>query len=414
MTLAVAMSHSVFDSELVGACVRRAKAMGGLTPKVPDAFANYETFTKCVPIMDRSGYRQLAASVFSGVRLERFVIGASSGTSGKPSLVLSRSGVRKGQGGQSDTDLVERLKHAGVFQPGDVVANLFAVEQFSVLHHGACRLLEGCGVDIVPIGRLESGRRAEAQLALLAELKVNVLFGTPSSIVQIANAISVSSLKIPICRVAFTGENLGNAKRRWVGSVLGDSVQFFGLYGLSECGFVALSREAAETYVVREGAYFVEIDDASGLLVTSLDSRTPVPIVRYATGDSAVLERQGNECILRQIVRTGVEFNYMGNIVSYDAIKNVAAEVIGHRDFAIQVQLTTDDEGTDVLGVRILQSGDLDVPTDRIGAAIREVPELREGEEKGVGRIVVSLEPWQSAAVSARQKEALVIDNRFR
>lgn len=412
MHKSMTLAHTRFDRAQITACVEKATELGALPETTPTVFDNYQEYATAIPVLDREQYRTLAARVVNETRKERFYIGATSGSSGSPRLVLSRSGLRRGEGGPNDVDLVKRLRQAGCFVSGDVVANLFAVEQFSILHHGACRLLEALDVDIVPPGRLESGRLGESQLALLCDLQVNVLFGTPSSIIQVARAAQSSSRRVAFDRIVFTGEALGPTKRKWLKSIFGEYTRVFGLYGLSECGFIGISRESEENYLIRDTSYFVENTVEHGIVVTSLDTRAPIPILRYRTGDVGTLDATEADYILGSVTRAGTDFNYMGNLVSYEAIKNVANRVIGTSDFSMQLHLSTDAHGADALTVCILEETETREIEEALTNALLQMPEIREGYEKTAGRVKVIREPWAAAKITARQKEALVIDER--
>lgn len=374
---------------------------------------SYEEFRRTIPIMRREEYAALAESVFDKPRLDQFYIGASSGSTGGRKLVLRRSAVSKGEHGIAERELASRLRHLGVFRGGDVVVNLFAVQNFSILHHGACTLLEAFGCDIVPPGDFHRGAQGADQLRLLARLKVNVLFGTPSSLIQVANLCRSSDIYLQLERIVFAGEALGTVKRKRLASIFGAQVRFWGLYGLSECGFVGISGNRSETYTIIDSAFFLERDRLGEILITSLDERAPVPIVRYATGDTGILVRNNGVCFLSAIQRLGIDFNYMGNLVSYDVIKQVVARAIHHPDFSLQIELSTKSKGVDQLTAHIFsdRKGD-SLKCDQIRVAICNIAELAEGEKKGAGHIVVTVHPFAALAVTANQKEALVIDHR--
>lgn len=405
--------HSTFDLAALRRAVERAEDMAGVGARGPARFSDYASFAREVPIMGRADFAALSESVFRRPRAERFHVGTSSSTSGSPKLILSRANVKPGERSAADVDLIVSLRRGGVFHPEDVVANLFAVDQFSLLHHAACSIVEACGADIVPVGRLESGESGRAQRAQLARMKVNVLFGTPGSLIQIANLCGSTGAKLAVDRIVFTGEGLGEAKRRWLRSTLGARIAFRGLYGLSECGFIGLDGRGDDVYDVRESAYFTEVDPSGLLLVTSLDEKAPVPVLRYPTGDSAVLESREGRCLLKDIRRAGAEFNYMGNLVSYDRLRTLVTSAAGHADYSMQVELLTDERGIDQMIVHILEQGAGERRREQVLAALGAVPELREGAEKGAGRVAVRVSDLCGAALTPRLKEALIIDRRL-
>jgi indoleacetate--lysine synthetase len=198
----------------------------------------------------------------------------------------------------------------------------------------------------------------------------------------------------------------------WLKSIFGESTKVFGLYGLSECGFIGISRESEENYILRDTSYFVENTAENGIVVTSFDTRAPIPLLRYRTGDVGTLEATETGYILGSVTRAGTDFNYMGNLLSYDAIKDVALRVVGTSDFSMQLHLSTDAHGTDALTVCILEHSTTGEIEEALTAALLQMPEIREGYEKTAGRLHVKREPWTAARITARQKEALVIDDR--
>jgi hypothetical protein len=103
----------------------------------------------------------------------------------------------------------------------------------------------------------------------------------------------------------------------------------------------------------------------------------------------------------------------MGNLVSYDVIKQVVARAIRHPDFSLQIELSTKSQGVDKLTAHIFSDRkDDSLKCDQIRVAICSIAELAEGEKKGAGHIVVTVHPFAALAVTANQKEALVIDHR--
>jgi len=157
----------------------------------------------------------------------------------------------------------------------------------------------------------------------------------------------------------------------------------------------------------------MEVDPSGRLLATSLDDKAPVPVLRYPTGDSAVLETEQGRCLIKNIRRAGAEFNYMGNLVSYDRLKTLVTSAAGHTDYSMQVELLTDERGIDQLIVHILEQGAGERRREQVLEALGEVPELREGAEKGAGRIAVRVSDLRGAALTPRLKEALIIDRRL-
>ena len=402
------VAHTHFDLGRLRAVLARRHALAGADADTAPEIHSYDDFARLVPVMDGAAYAALAEATFARQAGTPFYIGGSSGTTNKPKLVLActpRLGV-----GPSDEqrELIVGLRQAGVFQPGDVVANGFLVGLFSILHHGMNRVLEACGASIVPLGSLDESC-LDSQLAFLAQVGTNVLVGTPGTLVQVAHAVRRTGVTLKLERIAFTGERLGSTKLALLRSVF-PGVRVVSLYGISEAGFVAIGDEASGTHKVRENAYFLETDAEGRLLLTCLDPSNPIPIVRYMPGDRITLESVDGAAWIRHIERSNLDFNFMGNLVELRSIRAAVAQSTGAADPLIDVVLRTEEDGRDRLTVRVY--GVADDALAQARQLVAALPELREAAEKNAGTVEIIGAVLEDAVLSGRQKQRQILDYR--
>jgi phenylacetate-CoA ligase len=227
--------------------------------------------------------------MFAVPRTEIIRIHASSGTTGKPTVV---GYTRK------DLDVwgavVARSIWAAGGRPGMILHNAYGYGLFTGglgLHLGAERL--GCSV--VPV----SGGMTERQVQLITDFRPDIITVTPSYMLAILDEFQrqgknprLSSLKVGI----FGAEPWSNAMRRQLEDGFGfDAVD---IYGLSEVIGPGVANECVETkdglHVWEDHFYPEVIDPDTGtvlpngspgeLVLTSL-TKEGMPVIRYRTRD---------------------------------------------------------------------------------------------------------------------------------
>lgn len=227
--------------------------------------------------------------MFAVPREECVRIHASSGTTGKPTVVGYT---------QNDIDMwaamVARSIRAAGARPGDLVHVSYGYGLFTGglgAHYGAEKL----GLTVVPFG----GGQTERQVQLMADFKPDIIMVTPSYMLAIADEFerqglrpAESSLRIGI----FGAEPWTNDMRHAIEERMGiDAVD---IYGLSEVIGPGVASECAETKdgpTIWEDHFYPEIIDpdtgapvADGelgeLVFTSL-TKEALPIIRYRTRD---------------------------------------------------------------------------------------------------------------------------------
>ena len=227
--------------------------------------------------------------MFAVPRSEVVRIHASSGTTGKPTVVGYTA---------RDIDtwahLVARSLRAAGARPGDLVHVSYGYGLFTGglgAHYGAERL----GLTVVPFG----GGQTEKQVQLIQDFRPDIIMVTPSYMLAIADEFerqgidpASSSLRLGV----FGAEPWTNEMRRELERRLGiDAVD---IYGLSEVMGPGVANECIETKdgpTLWEDHFFPEIidpitgdplpDGQEGELVFTSLTKEALPIIRYRTRD---------------------------------------------------------------------------------------------------------------------------------
>src|SRR5690348_8412073 len=214
---------------------------------------------------------------------------ASSGTTGKPTVVgYSRRDL------ETWAELMARSMRAAGCKPGMLVQNFYGYGLFTGgigFHYGA----EKPGMTAVPV----SGGMTERQLRLIADVRPDVIFVTPSYILAILDEFRTQgfdprrcSLKIAMCGA----EPWTNAMRAEIEDAF--DLHAIDNYGLSEIIGPGVSCECIESkdgpHIWEDHFYPEVIDPATGrvlpdgevgeLVFTTL-TKEAMPVVRYRTRD---------------------------------------------------------------------------------------------------------------------------------
>ncbi|WP_193610006.1 phenylacetate--CoA ligase PaaK [Nocardioides lijunqiniae] len=227
--------------------------------------------------------------MFAVPRREVVRVHASSGTTGKPTVVGYTA---------DDVDMwatvMARSIRAGGGRPGDVLHNAYGYGLFTGglgAHYGAEKL----GCTVVPV----SGGMTERQVQLILDFEPRVIMVTPSYMLAIVDEMRrqgvdprSTSLEIGI----FGAEPWTNEMRLEVEGILGiDAVD---IYGLSEVIGPGVASEVVETkdgLHVWEDHFYPEIidpvtgevlpDGEKGELVFTSLTKQAMPVIRYRTRD---------------------------------------------------------------------------------------------------------------------------------
>ncbi|WP_026693151.1 phenylacetate--CoA ligase family protein [Peribacillus kribbensis] len=233
-------------------------------------------------------------------REELIRIHASSGTSGKPTVVgYTRKDI------DLWAEITARAIALGGGKPGRVLHNAYGYGLFTGglgLHYGSEKL----GMGTVPI----SGGNTERQVMLIEDFKPEVICATPSYALNIAECMEgmgkdprETSLKYGI----FGAEPWSEEMRRTLEDKLG--IKACDIYGLSEVigpGVASECHEARNGLHIAEDHFFVEVIDPKtlrlvpegqeGELVFTSLTKEAFPVIRYRTGDIASITREICSC----------------------------------------------------------------------------------------------------------------------
>ncbi|HET6684796.1 MAG TPA: phenylacetate--CoA ligase PaaK, partial [Gaiella sp.] len=227
--------------------------------------------------------------LFAVPREEVVRIHASSGTTGKPTVV----GYTQGD---VDTwaELVARSIEAAGGRPGDLVHVVYGYGLFTGglgMHYGAERL----GCTVVPM----SGGMTDRQVQLIEDFRPRIVMVTPSYFLVIADEMerlgidpAKTSLEIGI----FGAEPWTNEMRREIEERCAlDAVDVYGLSEVLGPGVAAESVETKDGLHVWEDHFYPEVvdpvtlapvaDGEEGELVFTTLTKEAMPVVRYRTRD---------------------------------------------------------------------------------------------------------------------------------
>jgi phenylacetate-CoA ligase len=261
-----------------------------------------------LPFMTKDDFRASYPYGLLAVDLERIVrIHASSGTTGKPTVVAYTAGDL-----EVWTEVMARTLAMGGVGPCDVVQNAYGYGLFTGglgFHYGAERL----GAAVIPI----SGGFTDRQLMGLTDLGATVLCCTPSYALHLAEAVEEAGIdaKSLGLRVGFFGaEPWTEGMRDALESRL--HLMALNIYGLSEVIGPGVSVECPTRrgMHVAEDHFLPEVLDpatlepvppgATGELVLTALTKQALPVVRYRTRDLTTLDPEPCPCG-RTLVRIG-------------------------------------------------------------------------------------------------------------
>ncbi|WP_350306285.1 AMP-binding protein [Photorhabdus viridis] len=368
-------------------------------------FSDYQEFCSIVPVN-----KQILLPVNTPIEAASFpaLIGTTSGTTGTMKAVRTTFKVSKNSASNSEHNLIDRLKKHQVFTCQDVVGNLFTINLFSSLHYSACEIAKYCHASVIPIGDIRL--LDKKHFYFLVEIGLSVLFGVPASIIQFIEAMKYFDISLSIKKIVFTGESLRKDQEKYILDILGNDLKIIGLYGLSECGFLGLSTENHDQYILFKEDFFFEYDNKFGLLVTSLDHTASYRLIRYATGDNAKISYRNENLLLTDIRRNIDEFNFMGNVVNCKKITHLIVNKLP--DAKIQIELSSDNKSKECLMIRVLSKENDKIDLDSLEEEIRNIPELSEAYSRKRGNVCLIKAEYNDFSLSPRGKHLLIIDNR--
>lgn len=252
-------------------------------------------FTKKKDLRDHYPYNLFAVDMKDIVRIH-----ASSGTSGKPTVVAyTENDIRNW------SDMVARAISIAGGEPSGIFHNAYGYGLFTGglgIHYGAERL----GMATVPV----SGGNTDRQITVIEDFQPTVIAGTPSYVLKIAEEMGQlgknpreSSLKFGI----FGAEPWSEEMRKLLEESF--AIKACDIYGLSEVmgpGVAMECHEAQDGLHIAEDHFIVEVinpdtlepvmDGEEGELVFTSLTKEAFPVIRYRTGDIASITREKCKC----------------------------------------------------------------------------------------------------------------------
>lgn len=233
-------------------------------------------------------------------RSEQRRIHASSGTTGKPTVVAYSA---------NDVDLFTRVNARSLAMagatPGMTLHNAYGYGLFTGglgIHYGGERL----GLAVVPV----SGGMTDRQMTLIADFRPEIITCTPSYALTLATEFrkrGIAPDDISLRHAVLGAEPWTDAMRQQIDEALG--VRSVNIYGLSEIIGPGVSCECAEGgdgSHIMEDHFFPEIldpetaqplpDGHEGVLVLTTLTKEALPLLRYWTGDITSLTREPCQC----------------------------------------------------------------------------------------------------------------------
>jgi phenylacetate-CoA ligase len=265
---------------------RNAFDRAGMHPRDCRSLADLARFPFTVKTDLRDNY---PFGMFAVPREEVVRIHASSGTTGKPTVV----GYTRADIDIWATVMARSIRAAGG-RAGDIVHVSYGYGLFTGglgAHYGAERL----GATVIPM----SGGQTEKQVQLIQDFKPNIIMVTPSYMLAIAEEMErqgidprQTSLEIGI----FGAEPWTATMRQSIEAKVG--IDALDIYGLSEVIGPGVAQECIETkdgLTIWEDHFFPEVidpetgralpDGEKGELVLTSLSKQALPIIRYRTRD---------------------------------------------------------------------------------------------------------------------------------
>lgn len=282
---------------------REAFVDAGVTPDDCNSLDDLDRFPFLVKEDLRRNYPY---GLFAVPRRDIIRIHASSGTTGKPTVVGYTPGDI-----DMWSDVMARSMYAAGGRRGDIAHVAYGYGLFTGglgAHYGAERL----GCTVIPM----SGGQTEKQVALINDLKPRIILVTPSYCLSLIDEMEnqgldprATSIEIGI----FGAEPWSNELRIQIEDRLGiDAVD---IYGLSEVIGPGVAQECVETkdgLTVWEDHFYPEIidpdtgealpDGEEGELVFTSLTKEAMPMIRYRTSDITTL-LPGTARTMRRIAR---------------------------------------------------------------------------------------------------------------
>ena len=350
--------------------------------------------------------------LFASPRQDLARVHASSGTTGKPTVV-----------GYTADDLdvwsecVARCLRGAGIEPGHLLHNAYGYGLFTGglgLHSGA----EAAGIGVIPV----SGGTTERQLMLLEDFQPDAICCTPSYALTLTELLgeqaSECSLKVGVLGAEPWSEHTRDAIEEGLG------ITAVNIYGLSEVIGPGVSCETADRdgLVIMEDHFLPEIVDPDtgevlpdgevGVLVLTSLTKQAFPVLRYWTADLCSLTRAPSPCgrthaRMSSIVGRADDMLVIRGVNVYPSqVEHTLLQLGG---VSAHFQLVVDRKGTlDTLHLRVERTADSSGGDNDLMSLIMN----RMRSSLGLG-VSVSVEPTGSVPRSEGGKLSRTDDRRI-
>lgn len=248
--------------------------------------------TQKLPFTTKADFRDnYPMGLFAVEKKELVRIHASSGTTGKPTIVgYTQNDMRNW------TETVARIAAMGGADSEDVAQICFGYGLFTGalgLHFG----LEKIGATVIP----SSVGNTEKQIMFMQDLASTLLIATPSYALHLAEAVMDIGLDprkdLHLRKGLFGGEGMSERMRRQLHDIWGDEALFTQNYGMSELNGPGVSGECEQLcgMHIQEDHFLAEVIDPEsgevlprgekGELVITCLTKESLPLIRYRTKD---------------------------------------------------------------------------------------------------------------------------------
>ena len=317
--------------------------------------------------------------LFARPRAEVMRLHASSGTTGKPTVV-----GYTGKDIATWAGLMARSMACAGARPGDVVHNAYGYGLFTGglgAHYGAEKL----GATVVPM----SGGSTERQIVLISDFGARVLCATPSyalAIAEVAEKQGVDLRKSKLEIGIFGAEPWSEAMRREIEARMG--LKAVDIYGLSEILGPGVGCECVEGQAGLHGwedHFIFEIIDPetgkplpegeSGELVITTLTKEALPMIRYRTRDITRVSTERCVCgrthlRIKRITGRNDDMLIIRGVNVYPS--QIEAVLVGLPDVAPHYQLVLERKGSlDHLTIEVEMVSNI-VPTAETRAVVAE------------------------------------------
>lgn len=229
---------------------------------------------------------------------------------------------------------------------GDRVANLFVAGNMWSSFIAIYKALEVCEVTQFPIGG-QSG--PQEIINYIQQFNINVLFGIPSLLIDLAHFSKEHNLKIIIETIFYAGEKITPSQLKFFQDTWGVKNVYSAGYASVDVGPIAYQDNscAKNEHILFKGLH-LEVINSEAVISSTL--RSQMPVVRYKTGDKVrLLPKVDDKVRFELIGRIDSMIFIWGARVSIDHFE----KALRNLNYAglFQIQITTKSDAIDFINL---------------------------------------------------------------